>query len=178
VDLSKWAKPKSDDESEMEKEPVVVACVWVTKAKAVDCSNLNWSDDDLKAYTDTVQKTKKFAVLGKNSVIKFISKNQVKRISLAGNNINSVSLIENLASIVKATLLEISFAKNPGATADSRAGVLEKFADYQKLGHLDVGDTAIDCVPVAVLTRLTENLENWNRLIFLNSNDIMSGRKI
>ena len=42
VDLSKWAKPKSDDETEMEKEPVVVACVWVTKAKAVDCSNLNW----------------------------------------------------------------------------------------------------------------------------------------
>jgi len=42
VDLSKWAKPKSDDETEMEKEPVVVACVWVTKAKAVDCSNLDW----------------------------------------------------------------------------------------------------------------------------------------
>ena len=69
-------------------------------------------------------------------------------------------------------------SKNPGATADSRSGVLEKFADYQKLGHLDVGDTSIDCVPVNVLTRLTENLENWNRLIFLNSNDIMNGRKI
>ena len=136
VDLSKWAKPKSDDETEMEKEPVVVACVWVTKAKAVDCSNLNWfvsqpagllqpafsnplfsknyqnfrTDDELIAYTETVQKTKKFPVLGKNSVIKFISKAQVKRISLAGNSISSVSLIENLASIVKNTLLEISFA--------------------------------------------------------------------
>ena len=133
VDLSKWAKPKSDDETEMEKEPVVVACVWVTKAKAVDCSNLNWfvskpkpltqpnpefsknyqkfrTDDELISYTETVQKTKKFPVLGKNSVIKFISKAQVKRISLAGNNISSVSLIENLASIVKNTLLEISFA--------------------------------------------------------------------
>ena len=132
VDLSKWAKPKSDDETEMEKEPVVVACVWVTKAKAVDCSNLNWfvstrpspnpitkftqfypnfrTDDDLTAYTETVQKTKKFPVLGKNSVIKFIAKAQVKRISLAGNNISSVSLIENLASTVKNTLLEISFA--------------------------------------------------------------------
>ena len=138
MDLSKWAKPKSDDETEMEKEPVVVACVWVTKAKAIDCSNLNWfvstrsipnptrsipnptqiyqfypnfrTDDDLTAYTETVQKTKKFPVLGKNSVIKFIAKAQVKRISLAGNNISSVSLIENLASIVKNTLLEISFA--------------------------------------------------------------------
>ena len=133
MDLSKWAKPKSDDETEMEKEPVVVACVWVTKAKAVDCSNLNWfvskpkplaqpnltfpknyqkfrTDDELISYTETVQKTKKFPVLGKNSVIKFISKAQVKRISLAGNNISSVSLIENLASIVKNTLLEISFA--------------------------------------------------------------------
>ena len=133
VDLSKWAKPKSDDETEMEKEPVVVACVWVTKAKAIDCSNLNWfvstrpspnpthnqftqfypnfrTDDDLTAYTETVQKTKKFPVLGKNSVIKFIAKAQVKRISLAGNNISSVSLIENLASTVKNTLLEISFA--------------------------------------------------------------------
>ena len=140
MDLSKWAKPKSDDETEMEKEPVVVACVWVTKAKAVDCSNLNWfvsqpaglqlgcsnpyfsnplfsknyqnfrTDDELIAYTETVQKTKKFPVLGKNSVIKFISKAQVKRISLAGNSISSVSLIENLASIVKNTLLEISFA--------------------------------------------------------------------
>lgn len=144
----------------------------------LDCSNLDWTDDDLEAYTATVQKTRKFPVLGKNSVIKFISKNQVKRISLAGNNISSVSLIENLASTVKSTLLEISFAKNPGANADSRSGVLDKFADYQKLGHLDVGDTAIDCVPVSVLTRLTENLENWNRLIFLNSNDIMNGRKI
>ena len=68
------------------------------------------TDDELIAYTETVQKTKKFPVLGKNSVIKFISKAQVKRISLAGNSISSVSLIENLASIVKNTLLEISFA--------------------------------------------------------------------
>ena len=68
------------------------------------------TDDDLTAYTETVQKTKKFPVLGKNSVIKFIAKAQVKRISLAGNNISSVSLIENLASTVKNTLLEISFA--------------------------------------------------------------------
>ena len=68
------------------------------------------TDDDLTAYTETVQKTKKFPVLGRNSVIKFISKAQVKRISLAGNNISSVSLIENLASTVKNTLLEISFA--------------------------------------------------------------------
>ena len=68
------------------------------------------TDDELIAYTETVQKTKKFPVLGKNSVIKFISKAQVKRISLAGNNISSVSLIENLASVVKNTLLEISFA--------------------------------------------------------------------
>ena len=64
----------------------------------------------MTAYTETVQKTKKFPVLGKNSVIKFIAKAQVKRISLAGNNISSVSLIENLASTVKNTLLEISFA--------------------------------------------------------------------
>ena len=68
------------------------------------------TDDDLIAYTETVQKTKKFPVLGKNSVIKFISKSQVKRISLAGNAISSVSLIENLAANVKNTLLEISFA--------------------------------------------------------------------
>ena len=81
--------------------------------------------------------------------------------------------------VLKKIRFEFSyFSKNPGASADARSGVLEKFADYQKLGHLDVGDTAIDCVPVNVLTRLTENLETWNRLIFLNSNEVMNGRKI
>jgi len=175
IDFAKWKKPETEEEAE--KEPVLAACVWVTKAKAIDCSNLNWTDDELEAYTANVKKTKKFAVLGKNSIIKFISKNQVRRVSLAGNNIASLSKIEELTDIVKNNLLELSFAMNADIKADTNA-VLSRFATYAKLGHLDVGNTGIDCLPVTVLTRLSTNLVEWNRLIYLSSNTHMNGRKL
>ena len=68
------------------------------------------TDDELESYTANVKKTRKFAVLGKNSVIKFISKNQVKRVSLAGNKITNLAQIEELTAVVKNNLLELSFA--------------------------------------------------------------------
>ena len=73
--------------------------------------------------------------------------------------------------------LQQNFSKNPAATV-TKSSVLERFSSYPKLGHLDAGETGIDCVPVSVLMNLTANLESWNRLIFLNSNEKMSGRKM
>ena len=67
-------------------------------------------DDALTAYEKNVEKTKKFAVLGKNQVVKFISRNQVKRISLAGNNIENIDIVEKLASHAKNNILELSIA--------------------------------------------------------------------
>ena len=69
------------------------------------------------------------------------------------------------------------FSKNPSIAAETN-DVLGRFANYGKLGHLDVGDTGIDCLPVSVLTQLSTNLVEWNRLVFLNSNERMAGRKI
>ena len=128
--MAKWSKPENEEDAE--KEPQLVACVWVTKAKAVDCSNLNWlffisfniclilvgiwlyeyfrDDDALIAYEKNVAQSKKFAVLGRNQVVKFISKNQVKRISLAGNKIENLETVEKLASHTKNSILELSIA--------------------------------------------------------------------
>ena len=66
---------------------------------------------------------------------------------------------------------------NADIKADTNA-VLSRFATYAKLGHLDVGNTGIDCLPVTVLTRLSTNLVEWNRLIYLSSNTHMNGRKL
>ena len=66
---------------------------------------------------------------------------------------------------------------NPSITAE-KSDVLSRFANYAKLGHLDVGDTGIDCLPMSVLMKLSSNLVDWNRLIFLNSNAQMAGRKM
>ena len=74
-------------------------------------------------------------------------------------------------------MLIITFSMNADIKADTNM-VLQRFANYAKLGHLDVGDTGIDCLPVSVLTKLSTNLVDWNRLIYLSSNTKMNGRKL
>ena len=94
---------------------------------------------------------------------------------MANNKLTDISLIEELTSIIKQSVLEISMAENP-INSDKKS-VLDKFAMYGKLGHLDVGNSNIDCVSVSVLSKMSENLMQWNRKIFFSGKHTIAGSK-
>jgi len=172
IDFSKWARSETDTE----KEPVVVACIWANRPKTIDCSGMEWSDNELEAYIKSVTTNRRFPILGKRNLIEFKAKHLVQRISLANNDIRNMELVERLASHAKNSLLELSVAsnKNLNSTVDS---VLPKFRDYPKLGHMDMGDSGVDCIPVSVLSTMTKNLKTTNNKIFFSGTDKIMGSR-
>lgn len=106
IDFSKWARSETDTE----KEPVVVACTWANRPKTIDCSNLQWTDEELEAYIKSVNTNKRFPILGKRNLIEFKAKHLVHRISLANNKITNMELVEELSNLAKNNLLELSVA--------------------------------------------------------------------
>lgn len=164
-----------NEDGEPEKEPVITACIFANRPKALDCSNLEWTKEDLEAYINSVKKTGKFPILGRKDVVTFIPISKVQRISLAGNRIDDLDAIVRLLEFAKDNLLEVSLAKNENL--DTRAQSLDKFVNFPKLGHLDVGNSKIDCVPVSVLQSLSKNLKSTNPKIFLSGDEKISGSK-
>ena len=106
IDFSKWARSETDTE----KEPVVVACIWANRPKTIDCSNLQWTDKELEAYIKSVNTNKRFPILGKRNLIEFKAKHLVHRISLANNHITDMGLVEQLTNLARNNLLELSVA--------------------------------------------------------------------
>ena len=107
IDFSKWARSETDTE----KEPVVVACIWANRPKTIDCSNLQWTDNELEAYIKSVKTNNgRFPILGKRNLIEFKAKHMVQRISLANNRITNMALVEELTNLAKNNLLELSVA--------------------------------------------------------------------
>jgi hypothetical protein len=45
LDTNLWQKT-----GDPETDPVLAACIYNNKAKALDCSGLNWDDDDIRRY--------------------------------------------------------------------------------------------------------------------------------
>ena len=54
---------------------------------------------------------------------------------------------------------------------------LPKFMAYPKLGHLDMGESGIDCVPVSVLSQMSKNLKTTNNKIYFSGTDKILGSR-
>jgi len=151
LDTNLWQK--NDDP---ETDPVLAACQYNNKAKALDCSGLNWDDDDIRRYLTSVSKSKKWPFQGKKDIIEFKAIKLVQRITLANNKITDLALIERLCQFAKSKLLELDISGNPNLQLEAQA--ITKFTNYPLLGHINFGDNGFDCVPVYVLSNLSDKL--------------------